>query len=155
MKKTIIRLTESDIRRMVANTVRRLVEGGEEDPYGYHDPDEDYEDSKLEECEKESTVSVAVFLNSGEVMDGYYYDDIELPPHIILVAVRPQLSPTDVDDDGEAYSMYVEGIRNVTPEYLKDRERLRQNYSRVMQILDDNLDKIAEMVAEQSDYVEY
>lgn len=155
MKKTIIRLTESDIRRMVSNTVRRLVEGGEEDPYGYHDPDEDYEDNKLEECEEESTVSVVVFLDRGEVMDGYYYDDRELPPNAILVAVRPQLSPTDVDDDGEPYSMEVEGIRNVTPEYPEYRERLRQNYSRVMQILDDNFDKIAEMVAEQSDYVQY
>ena len=154
MKKKIIRLTESDIHRMVANTVRRLVEGGEEDPYGYHDPDEDCETSQLEECEEESTVSVAVFLDSGEVMDGYYYDDRELPPNAILVAVRPQLRP-NVEDDGEAYSMDVEGIRDVTPEYPEYRERLRQNYSRVMQILDDNFDKIAEMVAEQSDYVRY
>lgn len=154
MKRTIIRLTESDIHRMVVNTVRRLVEGGEEDPYGYHDPDEDYETSQLEECEEESTVSVAVFLDSGEVMDGYYYDDRELPPNAILVAVRPQLRP-NVEDDGEAYSMDVEGIRDVTPEYPEYRERLRQNYSHVMQILDDNFDKIAEMVAEQSDYVRY
>lgn len=154
MKKKIIRLTESDIRRMVSNTVRRLVEGGEESPYGYHDPDEDYEDNKLEECEEESTVSVVVFLDSGEVMDGYYYDDRELPPNAILVAVRPQLRP-NVEDDGEAYSMDVEGIRNVTPEYPEYRERLRQNYSRVMQILDDNFDEIAKMIAEQSDYVRY
>ena len=154
MKKTIIRLTESDIRRMVVNTVRRLVEGGEEDPYGYHDLDEDYEDNQLEECEEESTVSVVVFLDRGEVMDGYYYDDRGLPPNAILVAVRPQLRP-NVEDDGEAYSMDVEGIRNVTPEYPEYRERLRQNYSRVMQILDDNFDKIAEMVAERSDYVRY
>lgn len=154
MKKKIIRLTESDIRRMVSNTVRRLVEGGEEDPYGYHDPDEDYEDNKLEECEEESTVSVVVFLDRGEVMDGYYYDDRELPPNAILVAVHPQLRP-NVEDDGEAYSMDVEGIRDVTPEYPEYRERLMQNYSRVMQILDDNFDKIAEMIAEQSDYVRY
>lgn len=154
MKKKITRLTESDIRRMVSNTVRRLVEGGEESPYGYHDPDEDYEDNKLEECEEESTVSVVVFLDSGEVMDGYYYDDRELPPNAILVAVRPQLRP-NVEDDGEAYSMDVEGIRNVTPEYPEYRERLRQNYSRVMQILDDNFDEIAKMIAEQSDYVRY
>ena len=154
MKKKIIRLTESDIRRMVSNTVRRLVEGGEEDPYGYHDPDEYYDDNRLVECEEESTVSVVVFLDSGEVMDGYYYDDRELPPNAILLAVRPLLRP-NVEDDGEAYSMDMEGFRNVTPEYPEYRERLWQNYSRVMQILNNNFDKIAEMVAERSYYVRY
>lgn len=154
MKKKIIRLTESDIRRMVSNTVRRLVEGGEEDPYGYHDPDEGYDDNRLVECEEESTVSVVVFLDSGEVMDGYYYDDRELPPNAILLAVRPLLRP-NVEDDGEVYSMDMEGFRDVTPEYPEYRERLWQNYSRVMQILNNNFDKIAEMVAERSYYVRY
>lgn len=151
MKRTIIRITESDIRRMVSNTVRRLVEGGEESPDGYHDRDEDYEDDPLNACEEESVIDIVVFLDRGEVMDGYYYDDENVTPNSILVAVRPQLYP-NIEDDGQCYSLDIEGVRDASPEYSEDEELFSQNYDRIMQILDDNFDEIAKMIAERSDY---
>ena len=152
MKKKIIRITESDIHRMVANTVRRLMESGEEDPR-YFDPDI-FDEDPLVESEEESTVDVVVYLDSGKVIDGLEYYGEELPPNAMLIAVRPKLYP-NVEDDGQVYSMDFDGVRYISPEYPKDQERLKQNYSRIMQILDDNFYEIAKLVSEKSDYVRY